>query len=104
MGSKEGIMPKEYINNRWYAQYAREVDYDGLGNEIGSHQVPLDDSAIKVGWTKDQDHVELAVVRYRDGAEPNDGDWYHSQFDRAGLNRLIRTLRTARDQAFGRDE
>lgn len=31
-------------------------------------------------------------------------DGWHADLDRAGVNRLIRTLRRARDQAFGRDE
>lgn len=98
-------MPKEYINNRYYGQTARQVDFDDLGNEVGSHPVPLDDSAIKVGWTKEHDHVEIAVVSHRDSTtgEAADADAWHSQFDRAGLNLLIRTLRKARDQAFGAD-
>ena len=87
-------MPKEYINNRYYGQTAL--------SDTGP--VALDDSAIKVGWTKDREHVEVAVVSHRDLAtgEP-DADAWHSQFDRAGINRLIRTLRKARDEAFGSD-
>ncbi len=31
-------------------------------------------------------------------------DGYHTDLDREGINRLIKNLRRARDQAFGRDE
>jgi len=31
-------------------------------------------------------------------------DGWHINLDRAGLNQLIRVLRAARDQAFGKDE
>lgn len=111
---KEGIMPKEFINNRYYGQTARSHEKCEASPEtcerlscVGQ-PVALDDSAVKVGWTKDLDHVEIAVVHHRDvadgaGSEHDDGTW-HAQFDRAGINRLIRTLRRARDDAFGRDE
>ena len=105
-------MPKEYINNRYYGQNGRSHEKCDMKGEThcppdcpGSTLVALDDSAVKVGWTKDLDHVEIAVVRDRDratGEAPDSGAW-HSQFDRAGLNRLIRTLRKARDDAFGSD-
>ena len=67
--------------------------------------VALDDSAVKVGWTKGLAHVEVAVVHHRDGAEGGelDPDCWHSQLDRDGLNRLIKTLRKARDDAYGKD-
>ena len=100
-------MPKEYINNQFYGQHARS--HEGCGPETcgpecpGSKLVALDDSAVKVGWTKGQCHVEIAVVRDRDGGSEFDSDAWHSQFDRDGLNRLIRTLRKARDDAFGAD-
>lgn len=99
-------MPKQYIDNRFYGQSARQLDFDEDGKEIGSHMVPLDDSAVKVGWTKDHEHVEIAIVKNRDratGEPPADSEAWHSQFDRAGLNRLIRALRKARDDAFGSD-
>ena len=103
-------MPKEFINNRYYGQFATgHTACDTKGEPHcppdcpGSERVPLDDSAVKVGWTKDLAHVEIAVVHHRDGASDRDPDCWHSQFDRDGLNRLIRTLRRARDDAFGAD-
>lgn len=105
-------MPKEYINNRYYGESVRTHEgCDKKGEPHcppdcpGSALVALDDSAIKVGWTKDCAHVEIAIVKNRDRAtgEAPDSDAWHSQMDRAGLNRLIRTLRKARDAAFGAD-
>lgn len=105
-------MPKEYINNHYYGQYA--LDHHDCphshspegcagGTDCRAERVALDDSAMKVGWTKDREHVEMAIVRFRDGAAPVDADAWHTQFDRAGINRLIRVLRQARDDAFGKD-
>lgn len=105
-------MPKEFINNRYYGQYALDhnecPDRDAPEGCPGDQsckgkKVALDDSAVKVGWTKDLAHVEIAVVHHRDGAGETDEHCWHSQFDREGLNRLIRTLRKARDSAFGAD-
>lgn len=105
---KEGIMPKEYIENRYYGQHGRSHENCGHDPEADwgecvGEPVALDDSAVKIGWTKDQDHVEIAVVHDRDGSADSDPDAWHSQFDRHGLNRLIRVLRRARDDAFGKD-
>ncbi len=62
---------------------------------------------IAVGWSKDRG-VQLGVVQgppvtITINGEPADpGLWM--DLDRAAINRLIRSLRTARDSAFGRDE
>ena len=104
---KEGMMPKEYINNRYYGQHARSHELCEAGPEHEAdclgQPVALDDSAVKVGWTKDLAHVEIAVIHHRDGAAEHDPNCWHSQFDRDGLNRLIKVLRKARDDAFGKD-
>lgn len=61
----------------------------------------------EVTWTRaPKDHVELGVVRrniagQRIQGEGNDG--MYVSLDREGVNRLIRVLRRARDQAFGSD-
>lgn len=89
-------MPKERINNRYFGQYGEEVSADGHGT-----RVPLDDSYVKVGWSREAEHVELAVMRQSDDEVSNER--WHAQLDRDGLNRLIRTLRKARDQAYGTD-
>lgn len=94
-------MPKEYIHNRWFGQYATEVTEITGPEQPERVAVPLDDSMVKVGWTKDAEHVEIALVWGPDLELPD--EFRHAQMDRNGLNRLIRTLRTARDDAFGKD-
>ena len=62
-------------------------------------------ASIEVGWSRD-DHVQLGTIvldvadqRVRDVSK----DGMYVQLDRTGINRLIRALRKARDQAFGPD-
>lgn len=115
-------MPKEFIE---CADFGRRVPLAGKEGDLVEFG-EMDTLAVKVGWTRDRGHVELAVVESVDGAyveHPslsmaitesagpyvsvpaqvgNTGPLY-IQLDRAGLNRLIRTLRKARDAAFGSD-
>lgn len=95
-------MPKERIKSKYH--------------DVNDSMEPL----VHVGWTKDRDHVEISVVN----GDPNKGlaqfdkdlnqwvtldsiDRYHNgwfaQMDRNGINRLIRALRKARDEAYGKD-
>jgi hypothetical protein len=82
----EGEMPKETIRSRY-----REDD-----PKLG----------VQVGWNREAEHVQVATVN-SDSAElrptPEGNGWY-VQLDRYRINQLIRVLRRARDQAFGRDE
>lgn len=95
-------MPKEVVRSR------HEVD-DGAGPYV------------RLGWSKDAEVVELGTaVPEGEGrlqlksTDPADEGWgnvegiedvgWFVQLDRPGINRLIRLLRQARDQAFGRDE
>lgn len=56
---------------------------------------------IKVGWMKDRS-VEIGAASFDPSREmPSDGVFM--ALDRDGCNRLIRTLRKARDAAFGSD-
>jgi hypothetical protein len=85
-------MPKELIRDHYY-------DHDSDAVSEGSQ------SALKIGWSKEAGHVEVATVA-PDGMalEPTpEGNGWFVQLDRAGINRAIRTLRKARDDAFGRD-
>jgi len=93
-------MPKDYITNMYFGQYGNSIPDDPNAKPV---PVALDASAVKVAWSREPGHVEIAVIadfgpEGRDGG----GDW-HSQLDRNGINRLIRTLRRARDAAFGSD-
>jgi hypothetical protein len=90
-------MPKEIINSRYHGQ-----ELPGLNGA----PVEVEATFAHIGWTKDLDHVEIAVLNGAvDTEDPNDSrrGWF-MQLDRSGINRMIRALRSARDQAFGRDE
>jgi hypothetical protein len=90
-------MPKEITESRFY------------GQEIVDHSTGLpvetECTYAHVGWTKDLAHVELAVLNRDEPEFPGDTrrGWF-VQLDRPGINHLIRSLRKARDQAYGRDE
>lgn len=85
-------MPKEYVHSVF--------------------QVPAgapDDPApepfrVKVGWSRERGDVEIQTVNpLTEDSFEADGGW-NVWLDRRGINDLIRILRKARDQAFGRDE
>lgn len=57
------------------------------------------DHAIDVSWGREAAYVAVGVSVDLG----NTGDSLWSELDRVGVNRLIRTLRKARDQAFGAD-
>lgn len=61
-------------------------------------------SEIQLCWGRERDLVQLHVQYHGDRSgdvEPFD---YYFDIDRSVINNMIRTLRRARDQAFGRDE
>lgn len=93
-------MPKEVI-------YAEHEPYGPDGSER---------IVLEVSWGRETSHVQLAsllvagstleplpCVSGDDARTPFNGGVYMS-LDRHGINTLIRHLRRARDQAFGRDE
>lgn len=93
-------MPKEYIESAWFGQYADVVVDEQTG---ATEKHLIENTALKVGWSRDC-HVELAIVDCKDGSfETGSFEAQHMQLDRAGINRIIRTLRRARDAAFGSD-
>lgn len=63
-------------------------------------------ASIELGWGREASYVQLGTVML-DGAEQRlrdvTRDGMYVQLDRAGINRLIRALRRARDAAFGVD-
>ena len=85
-------MPKEIIQSKHY-------NPERLDNEPW-------EPFVKVGWGKEQEYVEVAVLHHGEATADSpaaESGWF-AQLDRTGINRLIRTLRQARDQAYGRDE
>ena len=93
MPRKEGVMPREAV---WGTNDFLPEDAEDGG------------AIVDVRWNRDQ-HVQ--VVTRREFAEvppPDEPISYkygmYVDLDRTGINTLIRNLRRARDQAFGRDE
>lgn len=77
-------------------------------SEQYSSDYPDETLLAQVGWGRDAEYVQLSTVRVKTVThEPVEstvsGGWYVS-LNRSGINDLIRNLRRARDQAFGRDE
>lgn len=61
-------------------------------------------SAVRVDWSRNG-HVQVASVAYETPPESQTGDngWF-VDLDRERINELIRVLRRARDQAYGKNE
>lgn len=81
-------MPKEIIYSRY----------------LGNDEAP--EPWVKIGWSKEAEHVELATLNADDyplEPFPEANGWF-VQMDRPGINRLIKALRQARDDAYGKDE
>lgn len=96
MGERQGEMPKEVVATA--DQHDVEVAW---GRDAGYVQV----------GTVAAEHHSLEEFLEHARAPENDGPGVAAQYrglfgtlDRNGVNHLIRVLRRARDQAFGRDE
>lgn len=81
-------MPKEIIND------ARQgTKHDSFTTHFA-----------KVGWDRELGLVDIATLEGGDVDEPTRArKGYFVQLDRDGVNQLIRTLRRARDAAYGSD-
>ena len=98
-------MPKEVV----YGVTRPPENPDGTpAEQVGRLQVEV----IWIGKDSGGNFVQMVTkeVRSLDGGRLSDDEGIHYtdgllvDLDRAGINRLIRNLRRARDQAFGRDE
>lgn len=62
---------------------------------------------VRVGWNREASYCQIATIdpekEENYDADSRDGGLYVT-LDRHDINDLIRILRRARDQAFGRDE
>lgn len=56
-----------------------------------------------VGWSRESGHVEVGVDALNISTQSGVVTGMFATFDRDGLNRLIRSLRKARDAAYGSD-
>jgi len=81
-------MPKEMV-----------IDRNGFNDD---HSRGL---RVEVRWNREASYVQIATVA---DAAPEasglGGEGWHMGLERQDINDLIRYLRRARDQAFGRDE
>lgn len=72
--------------------------------------VGLRGGIVSVGWSKGAAQAQIGVQRFTDGSDATSGalESHPSLFidfaERRQVNELIRKLRNARDDAFGRDE
>lgn len=80
-------MPKELIHTN-----RAPADSD-------DHTLPL---AVHVGWDR-VGYVQVATVNLQYERHTAEHGWF-ADLDRGQINYMIRLLRRARDQAFGRDE
>lgn len=85
-------MPKEVIHS----------------SEQFSSNYPEQTSIVEVRWGRESEYAQIATLlvdtQTHEPIERSvDGGWFIS-LNRTGINDLIRYLRKARDQAFGRDE
>lgn len=90
-------MPKEIINDKNYQREVPVLSNDGSVTN-GTHIMST--CFLAVGWNKDAADVQLSV---RHDDDPDGFESTYLTLDRDGINRLIRSLRKARDQAFGSD-
>lgn len=87
-------MPKEIVVSHWPVLYDEE-----------GRQVPMDEQGLaQVGWSAEAEHVQVVTLSRDPVSYETKYEGYYVSLDRRGINELIRHLRRARDQAFGRDE
>lgn len=97
-------MPKETIHSRYEGHVPRVLDKDG--NWVYSDPAKVaPEPFVTVGWGRESQHVQVATLAGGDYDEVggNERPGLYVQLDRDGINRLIRSLRKARDAAFGSD-
>jgi hypothetical protein len=89
-------MPREYV----YGAHWPDTDPKEWGENT-----PFQMCA-SIGWSREDAGGGVQLATVRNGAEHSfdSEDGLYMDLDRRGINELIRLLRKARDQAFGRDE
>lgn len=93
-------MPKEYINCQDFDRRYPLVNPDG--SPSGEMSQP-DYTAGRVTWSREGEHVALSIVDFEKDPDGMAEGVQYLNLNRAGINRLIQTLRRARDSAFGAD-
>jgi hypothetical protein len=94
----EGVMPKELVYSDTYPYSTTEPAR----------------SVVDIRWSRESSHVQIATrcvdasteatYKNEEFSTLSAADGWYLDLDRRAINELIRKLRRARDQAFGRDE
>lgn len=96
-------MPKEYV-------YGEPMAFDPSDD---SPDAQMETPVVDIGWSREAGDVQIAtrLREYEVFYDPERPDGpipcqygFYVTLNRTGINDLIRHLRKARDQAFGRDE
>jgi hypothetical protein len=72
-------------------------------DENGNLLVMVEEGLVSVGWSSEAGHVQVATLTRDTVSKETRQEGVYIDLDRRGINDLIRHLRRARDQAFGRD-
>lgn len=95
-------MPKEYVDD--CMTFGEAYRFDDGGALVAAPDAPTPKSfRVRVGWDKEAGDVQIATVD-EDAPFGSAGSGLFVSLDRGKVNDLIRVLRKARDQTFGRDE
>lgn len=89
-------MPKEYIHDSTTKMFKTKV---GWSKEDGHVQIATVTNSKRLGLSEFNPHTEAWTPVETGGTD----EGWHVTLDRKEINDLIRLLRKARDQAFGRD-
>jgi len=63
-----------------------------------------EEGLVSVGWHRDLESVQVTTLTRDPASKETRQEGPYIDLDRRGINDLIRQLRRARDQAYGRDE
>lgn len=95
-----------YMDRRGFPLWdltGEETEADLAAMPTAEELGPIYQRGIKVGWSKGR-FVEIGLAEFEISTELTPGSrGIFATFDRDGLNRLIRALRQARDDAYGKD-
>ena len=86
-------MPKEIINSQYHNAHDPRDACKALFCEV----------RMELSWGRGLPDVQIASTNPTAGGPHDSAYGWFAHLDREGVNRLIRALRKARDQAFGAD-
>lgn len=76
-----------------------------LFNEDGNEMPQETQSLVQIGWNGEAQYVQIATgTRHPTTFDSDSSTWQFVQLSRTMINDIIKVLRRARDQAYGKDE